>query len=395
MRNIILVTGMIFLLCLLTACGDDGAASNDDSNSNQQEENQSQETSNQSVPDDIFYEAGHVDGIVRDTGRYIVEEFGYRSNISADIEDGQHTVGLEETDGNLTRFYNTTNAIRYEDDATGRSVKLSLIGELGEDYDDTYVSAMKRTKKILDFLFTYDTVDVDQINLSWYYPYKSAAGEEDYTLFPVYELTLDRDEYGENWENLDESQMDLDTIAHDEHMIIPKGAYLMPFVDNRERHAQVGKEYDMRGLKVTLLGAEDVSSINGESAEDYCGENRDCSTFMQVEMQVKNDREYPMIMDAKSYIDLLYKKPEEGDDVQSTTAYAREAEGAVTYQELQPGEEVVLSPYIPLEDDVEYIGLRFTTEYADYTQGFDQESLATVDESYVYSWLMEDVRDGE
>lgn len=391
MKKVIIVIRMILVFCLLAACGHEEKASKDDSGNKKQEDKQSTKESAKGVPDDIFYEAAYVDGIVRDTGRFIVKEFGYRSNIHKDIKDGMYTVGLEEVDGSLTRFYNGTGAIRYKDDAYGRSVELNLIGELGKDYDDTYVSAMKRTKKLLDYLFTYDTVDVNQVTLSWYYPYKHSAGEKDYTLYPIYKLTIERDEYNQSWKKLNVEQMTLDTITHGEHMIVPSGALLMPFTENRKRHDKVGKEYDMNGLKVTLLGANFVSSLNGESAKDYCGEDRDCKKFIQVKMKVKNDRNYSMILDAGTYINVAFHKKEKEEESGLETIYPYKVKGAVTYKMLQPGEEVVLSPYYPWQENVEHTGISFTTGYAKYPDGFDTEKLATIDQSYIHSWLVEDV----
>lgn len=278
----------------------------------------------------------------------------------------------------------------FEDEANGRKVELNLVGELGKDYDDTYVSAMKRTKKLLDFLYTYDTVDVDMVSLYWYYPYKHGAGEEGYTLYPVYKLTIERNEYNQSWKKLDVEQMTIDTITHSEHMIVPGEAMLMPFTDNRERHDKVGKEYDMNGLKATLLGASFVSSLNGESATDYCGEDRDCKQFIQVKMKVKNDREYPMTLDAGSYIQIHFQNKGKEDEGGLETIYPHEVKDAVTSKILQPGEEVVLKPYFPWQEDVEHTGISFTTEYAKYPDGIDIKELASVDQSYVHSWLIEE-----
>lgn len=385
MKKVLIVTGIILVFCLLTSCGDEEKASKDVSGNKKQEEKQSKDKAAQGVPDDIFYEADYVDGIVRDTGRFIVKEFGYRSNVHADIKDGMYTVGLEEVDGNLTRFYGGTGAISFKDDAYGSRVELNLIGELGKDYDDTYLSAMKRTKKLLDFLFAYDTVDVEQVTLNWYYPYKLGSGEKGYTLYPTYKLEIERNEYNQSWKRLNVEKMTMDTITHDEHMVVPSGALLMPFTNNRKRHDKVGQEYDMNGLKVTLLGASFVSSLNGQSAKDYCGEDQNCKKFIQVKMKVKNDRKYPIKLDAGSYIDVI-----EGKEGGGLTIYPHKVKDAVTYKILQPGEEVVLSPYFPWQEGVEYSGISFTTEHSEYPNGFDTEQLATVDQGYVHSWLIED-----
>ncbi|MFA8437394.1 hypothetical protein [Pueribacillus sp. YX66] len=73
------------------------------------------------------------------------------------------------------------------------------------------------------------------------------------------------------------------------------------------------------------------------------------------------------------------------------TIYPYKVKGAVTYKMLQPGEEVVLSAYYPWQENVEHTGISFTTGYAKYPDGFDTEKLATIDQSYIHSWLVEDV----
>lgn len=372
---------MILIISLLTACGDNEENSGNEESQNKQEESEQQEDSDipTDIPEDIFFEASMVEDIVRDTGRFIVEEFGYQSNVNSDIKDGPNTVGLQEVHGYLGRFYNESSSIRFNNNR----IEMTLIGELGEDYDDTYLDAMIRTKKLLDFLFTYSSVDLELVSIDWYYPYKLGAADDGYTLYPVYSTSLSREEYQEGWEDLQTDEMTLENIQV-QHMIEPKDALIMPFVDDYDRHDKVGEEYDMNGFKATLIDGEYVESINGETAQEYCSQTRNCETFIRLNFNIKNERDYPITVSADSLIRFPFT---DGEEQGAFMMYPDPIEGVETYVELQPGEEAIISPHYPMQGDVEYPGITLSTAHMD----IDRELRTTYDASYIYTWLLEDV----
>jgi len=400
---------MLIIFIIIAGCSDSNEQPEEtaeEASGGKAEETEETTEENSELTEQLEKELDELDnGLSRDTAEFLLEEFGETANVDSTlVSDDVYILDKREADGKLLRFYEEPRHLiseiaQYDDDGgETNGLSVNMLGDIEEDAETTYIERLKDTKKILDFLFTYNDQEYDIHTVIWSYPTKGLASREQYESISstIIAERITREQYENEWESVDFDQITMDEIRDMENAPIVDNSLLYPFTDRLDRHDVLGETYEINGLSVTLEDAERLDEYNGVSIDEFCAaddDNRDCHSFIRTSFVIKNDRDYDM----GGFSTLTFGLGWMMDDGQKQeTAPLTDTANGFDFPNLEydifvpSGEERTFEVVFADYKDVEHLTVNFANYVFD-GPGASNDSMGPLDQDLNLSWLLEEI----